>query len=65
MNIDKAIKILTLFDRGQYPGSAENFRASVKLGNEALQRVKSTRKLTAFVRPGLLPSETPGANHEN
>ena len=58
MKIDKAIEILTTFDKGQYPGGAENFRAAVKLGTEALKQIRQIRVYAKELFLPLLPGET-------
>jgi hypothetical protein len=58
MTLDKAIKIGTIFEKGEYPGSAIEFREMVKLGVEALKRCKEARKKAYFTTRSLLPGET-------
>ena len=58
MKVSKAIEILTTFDKGQYPGGAENFRAALQLGLEALKRTFRHRENTPSNIYIPLPGET-------
>jgi len=59
MKLEKAIEVLAKFDKGQYPGSAIEFRKAVKLGNEALKRFQQWRFVKSHLASELLPGETP------
>ena len=65
MKVSKAIEVLTTFDKGQYPGGAENFRAAIKLGIEALKRFQEGRPKSFISTVLLLPGETPEEGIKN
>lgn len=58
MKIDKAIELLeAIIKSGEYLGDPDDSRA-VKLGLEALRRVKDCRQVACDFAPKLLPGET-------
>lgn len=58
MKIDEAIKILEPAKEGYLPTVSVRVLDAVKLGIEALKRVKKYRPLYAGKYPHLLPGET-------
>ena len=58
MTIDEAIKILTLLFQGQHPPKTLDEMAAVKLGIEALERVKDLRTKPSYRAEPPLPGET-------
>ena len=58
MKIDEAIKILTDQAKAGYRYPREQRQAAIRLGIEALKRLKRNRNYRPFVDAGLLPGET-------
>lgn len=58
MNIDEAIEILEKEEEDTFIGSENDWKCAVKLGIEALKRIKELHSGGYMVREGLLPGET-------
>ncbi len=58
MTIDEAIKVLQLMTKKRNVSSLEKCIDALRLGTEALKRVKWNRKNYAVYRTSLLPGET-------
>jgi len=60
MNIDEAIEVFERELEDTFIGSEEKWKRALKLGLEALKRVKWQRIPGGSIRENLLPGETKG-----
>lgn len=58
MKIEKAIELLKEAHKHNYAWRGSNLDTAIKLGIEALKRIRSARKLNPDLNPSLLPGET-------
>lgn len=58
MRIEKAIEILTDFDNGEYYYDVVTLRKSVKLGIEALKKIRECQRHNCTLSNIELPGET-------
>lgn len=62
MKISEAIEILIEIEEGANAGRKYEDRDAIKLGKEALEKIKGVREGKEWVGISLLPGETPDAD---